>query len=127
MERKGFRELRVYQLSEILADSIWKMVLRWDRMAKRTVGEQLIRSADSIGANLAEGSGRGTYRDHRKFILIARASLYETQHWLRRAYMRGLLTKGEIQSLSETLNSLAPQLNAYLRSITKRAQTPNNQ
>ena len=64
----------------------------WDAFARDTVGKQLVKAADSIGANIAEGTGRGSYQDNRRFIRIARGSLYETRHWLRRAYKRNLLS-----------------------------------
>ena len=76
--RTAFEKLRVYQLSEKLADEIWDIALCWDGFAKDTIGKQVVRSADSIGANIAEGSGRGSYQDNRRFIRTARASLNET-------------------------------------------------
>ena len=60
MERTNFEKLQVYQLSEKIADGIWNIVVGWDSLAKDTVGKQIVRSADSIGANIAEGSGRGS-------------------------------------------------------------------
>jgi four helix bundle protein len=117
MERTNFEKLQVYKLSEKLADQIWKIVIRWDFLAKETVGKQLIRSADSIGANIAEGSGRGTDPDLRRFLRMARGSLYETQHWLRCSYKRKLLTEKEVNALVPVVEELAPKLNAYLRSI----------
>ncbi|TAD94889.1 MAG: four helix bundle protein [Oscillatoriales cyanobacterium] len=77
----------------------------------------LFRSADSIGANIAEGDGRGSYQDHRRFIKIARGSLYETKHWLRRAYTRELLTTTQVETLKPIIDELSPRLNAYLKSI----------
>ena len=112
-----FENLRVYQMSEILADEIWQIVVGWNNLAKDTVGKQIIRSADSVGANLAEGEGRGTNLDNKRFVRIARGSLQETQHWLRRAYKRNLLTKEQIEKLKPLLENLSPSLNAYLRSI----------
>ncbi len=117
MDKTNFEKLRVYKLSEKLADQIWKIVVRWDFFAKETVGRQLVRSADSVGANIAEGSGRGSDPDLRRFIRIARGSLYETQHWLRRSYKRKLLTDKQIGDLVPVINELTPKLNAYLRSI----------
>ncbi len=117
MASRSFEELRVYQLAEVLADSVWEIVRRWDILARDTVGKQIIRSADSIGANISEGYGRGSYQDNRRFVRIARGSLYETRHWLRRAFKRKLLTESEINSLKTVIDALGPQLNGYLKSI----------
>lgn len=84
MTRTNFEKLEVYQLSERLADLVWEVVREWDRVATDTVGKQIIRAADSIGANLAEGTGRGTAKDKLRFVVYARGSLYEVKHWLRR-------------------------------------------
>ena len=117
MVTKRFQQLQVYQLSERLADDIWKIVDEWNVFAKNTIGQQIVRSADSIGANIAEGFGRGSYQENKRFVKIARGSLNETQHWLRRAYTRNLLTPEQIKSIQTIINELAPKLNSYLNSI----------
>jgi four helix bundle protein len=117
MERTNFENLKVYQLSEELADLIWEIAVDWDNFAKDTVGKQIVRAADSIGANIAEGTGRGSFQDNRRFIRIGRGSLNETKHWLRRAYKRKLLTDEQIEKLKPIVNELSPKLNAYLNSI----------
>jgi len=121
MARVNFENLRIYALSEELSDRIWDSVLRWDGFAKDTVGKQLVKAADSIGANIAEGSGRGSSLDYRRFLRISRGSLYETLHWLRRAYKRGLLTAKQTSELRSIIGELSPTLNAYLRSVSKSA------
>jgi len=117
MEKTNFENLEIYQLSEKLADEIWKVVLNWNRLAQDTVGKQIIRSTDSIGANIAEGSGRGSAVDNRRFLRIARGSLYETRHWLRRAHKRNLLSAEQTEILSPIIKELTPKLNSYLRNI----------
>ncbi|MGD0207460.1 MAG: four helix bundle protein [Verrucomicrobiota bacterium] len=117
MGRTNFENLRVYKLSEELADEVWKIVLRWNAFAKDTVGKQIVRSADSIGANIAEGTGRHNFQDNQRFVKIARGSLNETQHFLRRAFKRNLLTPADVKKLKPLVDNLAPQLNSYLKSI----------
>lgn len=117
MSKTNFEKLEVYQLSERLADGIWDVVLGWDAVAKETVGRQIVRAADSIGANIAEGTGRGSHADNKRFVRTARGSLNETQHFLRRAYRRKLLTAGQVKTLKPVVDELAPRLNAYLKSI----------
>ena len=121
MEKTNFEKLRVYRLAESLADEIWAVVVTLNYLAKDTVGKQIVRAADSIGANIAEGTGRGTLQDNRRFIRMARGSLYETQHWLRRSYNRKLLSKQQVDSLKPIINELTPKLNAYFRSINRAA------
>ena len=117
MARSNFERLRVYLLAEQLANVIWNIVLAWNYFAKDTVGKQLVRAADSVGANIAEGTGRGSFQDNRRFIRTARGSLNETQHFLRRAYNRKLLAKKHVDALKPIVDELAPKLNAYLKSI----------
>lgn len=117
MEKTNFENLQIYKLGEKLSDQLWKIVVRWDVLARDTVGKQLIRAVDSIGANIAEGSGRGTDPEIRRFLRIGRGSLYETQHWLRRAYRRRLLNEKEVNDLLPLVKELTPKLNAYLGSI----------
>ncbi len=121
MPKTNFENLRVYQLAEALADEIWKIVVKWDHLAKNTVGQQIVRSADGIGSCIAEGSGRGTAQDNRRFIGIARGSLYETKHWLRRAFKRNLLTSSHIEKLKDIIEDLTPALNGYWRSVSSAA------
>jgi four helix bundle protein len=120
MVRTNFENLKVYQLSENIADLVWDIVIKWDRLAQDTVGKQLIRAADSVGANIAEGTGRGSYADNRRFARIARGSLFEVKHWLRRAYRRVLLSKNEVSELQGLINELTPKLSAYINSIGKK-------
>jgi four helix bundle protein len=126
METTNFENLEIYQLSEKLADKIWDIVLDWNNLAMDTLGKQVVRSADSTGANIAEGSGRGTAIDNRRFLRMSRGSLYETRHWLRRARIRNLLTDEQIQFLSETINELTPKLNSYIGKVSKTVRDEKN-
>ena len=125
MARTNFENLRVYQLSEQLADEIWNTVMPWPAFARDTVGKQMVKAADSIGANIAEGTGKGSFQDNRRYVRVARGSLYETRHWLRRAYRRNLLSEQQVGTLRPMIDSLSPMLNAYLKSLGKCAPENN--
>ena len=120
MGQTSFEELRVYQLAASFSDKIWQLVASWDKFSKDTVGKQLIRSADSVGANLAEGCGRYTFKDNRRFVRIARGSLYETKYWLSRASERNLMNSLQKEELEKQIDLLLPKLNAYLSSLNRR-------
>lgn len=120
MQKTKFEELRVYQLAEDLADKIWDIVIKWNYFARDTIGKQIVKSADSIGANIAEGTGRGSFADNKRFARIARGSLFETKHWLRRTFKRKLLTESQTQELKRLVDQLNPKLSAYINSIGRK-------
>ena len=124
--RTSFENLQVYRLGEKLADEVWGVVTKWEHFAKNTVGMQMVRAADSVGANIAEGSGRGSFQDNRRFVKLARGSLNETKHWLRRAYRRSLLSMDDVKRIKPIIDELAPKLNSYLKSIGNVPDPPRS-
>jgi four helix bundle protein len=79
----GFRSLIVWQKAQELALEVTRLVavLPNDRVAS-VLGRQVVASAASVAANIAEGYGRyaaGAYRNH---LSIARGSACETDGWL---------------------------------------------
>jgi four helix bundle protein len=96
-------DLEIYILSEQFADQIWFIVAGWEYFAKDTLGKQLARSADSIGANIAEGFGRYHYKENKNFCYFSRGSLIETKSWLKKAKTRNLITSGCFEDLFQKL------------------------
>jgi four helix bundle protein len=105
----AFRDLSVYRRSVVLADALHLGVASWDSFERWTVGIQMIRAADSVGANIAESSGRAG-GDQRRFLVISRASVLELEHWLDRARERDLAlppeARSEAKELGRMLNGL---------------------
>lgn len=96
-------DTEVYKRACVLSDEVYVAVVRLPILARNTVGTQLIRSIDSVGANLVEGDGKGPGADAIRFFRIARGSCREARHWIDRAVRRQLIdsTTGE-KWLSET-------------------------
>jgi four helix bundle protein len=107
--RSKFHDLEVYKLAVALADDLYADAARWPSFARYSLGSQLVRAADSVGANIAEATGRWHVPDKRRVLFIARGSLYETEHWIARAERRGLLlpgTSGRAEEIARALNGL---------------------
>lgn len=121
MAKSNFEKLEVYKLAGQLADVIWETVLKWNNFSKFTIGKQFVRAGDSIGANIAEGLGRGSVNDTKRFVRIARGSLNETRYWLDRSRKRNLISEDDFLSIKSITNELAPRLNAYLNSLGKKS------
>jgi four helix bundle protein len=107
----GFEGLAAYRRSVILADEIRDAVAQWGAFDTWTVGVQIVRAADSVGANVAEAYGRRTDADRRRLLFIARGSACELEHWLMRATARHLScptnAAERAMELGKMLNGLA--------------------
>lgn len=114
MGYQDIEETRLYQRAKQVADGIWGAVVSWEWFAKDTVGKQLIRAVDSIGANIPESSGRYHPGDVVRFLHYARGSIKETRYWLRRALARQLISRADHDLSFEMLDQLGRELNAYI-------------
>ena len=69
MGGSSFRDLRAYRDAVALADAVHAEVLGWDSFERWSTGLQLVRSVDSVGANIAEAVGRWHEADKRRIDL----------------------------------------------------------
>ena len=122
-----FEELEILQKAEAIADGIWKDIILWDPFARDTVGRQLARAADSVGANIAEAYGRFHFGEKVQFMYYARGSLYETKYWINRSRTRQLLSSEQAQIYSNLLSDLARQLNSFISNLKTQQQSSKSQ
>jgi len=120
MAFEEIEDLRIVREAEEISDKIWDEVIIWDYFVKDTVGKQLVKAVDSIGANIVESQGRFHPKDVINFLYMARGSLKETKYWLRRSIKRKLLSKKKCEEFINKINNLAPQLNAFIKVQQKR-------
>lgn len=114
-------EFETYKMADVISDEIWNIVLNWNHFEKDTIGKQLVRAADSMSANLAEGYGRYFYKENKQFCYYTRGSLAETKNWIGKASRRGLLTNDQYIDLCKRLDVIHLKLNAYIKSIGPKA------
>ena len=116
----NFRELEVYRLASRVADSVYEAVRLWPDLDRRTTAVQVIRAADSVPANIAEGYGRWTRKDLRHFLIVARGSSFELQHWIETAARRGLDLPREARA---TAHRVSQMLNRLIKSLERTTST----
>jgi four helix bundle protein len=119
MIKKTFKleDIPAYKTASELGDYVWNTVVKWDYFAKRTVGAQFTEAIDSIAANIAEGFGRYHKKDKIKFFYNARASVFESAHWCKKAYQRKLISGRENEHIIGELRKLPKEIN-YLIKLT---------
>jgi|SRR5262245_8589721 len=126
MPFEALESKRVYQHAEHVSDTVWDLSEKWNAFVRQTVGSQMIRAADSIGANVSEAAGRFHPADVCNFFCFARGSLYETRFWLRRALKRKLITEEQLTALTAELDQLGREINGCISHQRTRAQRPKS-
>jgi four helix bundle protein len=115
-------ELEVYKLAMEIGEEVWKVVVKWDKFSKDSVGSQFCEASDSIAANIAEGHGRFHYKENKNFCFYARGSLLETKTWLKKAVSRKLLDEETFSRINALLSKCHLKLNMYIKSIGSSGQ-----
>ncbi|MCK9162707.1 MAG: four helix bundle protein [Arcobacteraceae bacterium] len=115
-------KLDIYKHSVNLSKEIWEVYSSLQVDLKYNIGNQVIRSIDSIGANIAEGYGRFHYKDSLKFYYNARGSLWGSKHWVYLLYQRELLSKERYEKILGDLNLLGKKLNGFINSMKERSK-----
>ena len=114
---------KIYSVSMELSQRIWEIVDEWPVFARDTLGKQMVRSSDSISANLKEGMGRYFYKDRNQFNIYSRGSLFETHCWLEKALTRNLISKEDFDRLMQDFDWLYLEINKMIKN-TRTAGSP---
>lgn len=118
MENKYLKleDLEVYKISRELSKDSWEIYNGLDSEFKYIFGRQYITAVDSIGANVSEGYGRYHFLDKVKFYYNARASLFESKHWVSLLYERKVIFEERQNELINRFNLLNAKLNNLIKS-----------
>jgi four helix bundle protein len=112
--------LEIYHLSLKIGEEIWGIVIKWDYFAKDTIGKQIIRSVDSVAANISEGYGRFHFKEEKRFLFYARGSLHETKTFINIAHSRKLISDQGFLEINQQIEILGKKLNSFINSINRK-------
>lgn len=118
MEEKRYlklNDIEAYRISFAMSNKVWDLVLLWSPLAQNTVGQQFIKAADSIAANIAEGFGRYSKKDKIRFYRYAYGSMYEALDWNEKSKVRRLITQEQYQYLLNELKTLPKAINSLIK------------
>jgi len=113
-------ELEIYQIALELSNLAWDIYNGLPREHRFTQGSQFLEASDSIGANIAEGSGRYHYRDALKFYYNSRGSLLELKHWIRLLTIRRLSDPEKLKMIKELAEKEHLKINSFINSFRSR-------
>jgi four helix bundle protein len=103
---RNFRQLDVWKKAHELTLEIYRLTSSFPSQERYGLSSQLQRAAASIGANLAEGCGRETDADFRRFVQMATGSACEVEYHLVLAHDLSLIDDRNHELLNTNINEV---------------------
>jgi len=117
-------DLEIYRLALEISKLAWEIYKELPQEYRFGQGSQFLESADSVGANIAEGFGRYHYKDSLRFYYNSRGSLLELKHWNTLFHLRSLANPEKIRRMTELIKTEHLKLNSFINSLKSRALKP---
>ena len=114
---QDFKKLRVWEHAHRFALDLYRITQSFPGEERYGLTSQLRRAAVSIPSNLAEGSGRGSDADFKRFVHIALGSASEVEYQLLLARELGFLEEHDHAALAGALRSIRRMLIALVKSL----------
>jgi len=116
-------DLDIYKISRENSKLAWDIYLNLQVDLKIIIGQQFVKSMDSILANISEGYGRYHFMDKIRFFYLSRASLIETLTWLELLSERKLIDGKTYTKINSNLNTLHHKLNSFIKHYLNKKNT----
>jgi four helix bundle protein len=114
---EDFKNLKVWTKAHELTLTIYERTRRFPKEETYGLTSQIRRSAASIGANIAEGCGRRSDPEMKRFVQIARGSANELEHHLLLARDLKLVTAEEFGDLEAKTMEIQRMLASLAQSL----------
>lgn len=110
-ERKfSFEGLDVYGTARLLVRDVYRLQHKFPKYETYALGDQIRRSSSSITSNIAEGSGRSSFKEKSHFIEIAYGSLMEAFSQLQIAQDLGYVSQEDVDKIRPQFIDVAKML-----------------
>jgi len=118
---KSFENLEVWEETHKLVLEIYKVTKKFPDDERFRLTNQLCRSAASVPANIAEGTGKKTLKEYIQYLCNARGSLEETRYHLRLAKDLDYIDEEKFKNLNEKYNATGRMLNGLINSLKDKS------
>ena len=115
---KNYRDLIVWQEAIKLAKAVYKLTEKFARQETYALADQIRRAVVSVPSNIAEGQARKAPGDFSRFLHIALGSLAEVDTQLILAQEFGYLSKEDVETVNEQIQSLRKKLYALINNLS---------
>ena len=112
---KDFRKLNVWQKAHQLVLQIYKSTKNYPKGELYGLTSQIRRSAVSIPANIAEGCGRDSDSELKRFCIISLSSASELEYHLLLSNDLGYISNAEYENLTNNLAEIKRMLGGFIQ------------
>jgi len=116
--KHNFKELKVWQKSRVLAKNIFVVTKKYPREERFEIVSQMRRSVISIASNIAEGSGRNSNKDFRRFLDIALSSAYELETQVIISFDLEYISEKDYKNLSNDIHEVEKMIYGFRKSLS---------
>ena len=114
---KDFRSLKVWEKAHALTLAIYKSTEQFPKQELYALTNQIQRAAVSIPANIAEGCGKDSDAELKRYFSIAMGSSSELEYLLLLARDLGYIQANTYQSIQTDLIETRKMLNAFIQKL----------
>lgn len=116
---QSYRDLFIWRESVEIAADVVAMTDTFPRMQRTALIDQMQRAAISVPSNIAEGKGRISPKEFRRFLAMARGSLFELHTQLEIARRINLLNPGSYEHLTTRMRKVGSGINNLMKKLNR--------
>ena len=115
---KDYRKVIVWKKAHILTKDIYGVSSKFPRDELFGLTSQIRRAGSSIPTNIAEGCGRGSDADYRRFLHIAFGSANEVEYLIFLTYELNYMYENQFIGLDNKIKEVKKMLAGMIKTIT---------
>lgn len=113
----SYRDLLIWQKSMVLVTEIYKLTSQFPKEEVYGITSQIRRASISIPSNIAEGYGRNSTGDYKRFLQISLGSLYELQTQVEICFRLNYLSNEHYTNVQQKVFELEKMINSMISKI----------
>ncbi|MCB9270003.1 MAG: four helix bundle protein [Lewinellaceae bacterium] len=114
---RDYKNLEIWRLGMEIASIIYELVDQMPSIERYNLQSQMIRSAISVPSNIAEGAGRSSEKEFKRFLEIALGSLYELETQLILTKQRYTIENLDFDELFELINKEQRKVSSFINRL----------
>tara|TARA_R110002050_G_scaffold288529_1_gene440600 strand:- start:142 stop:492 length:351 start_codon:yes stop_codon:yes gene_type:complete len=114
---RNFRKYKVWELGHEITLDVYKLSKQFPKDERFGITSQVRRCSSSVPANIAEGCGRETEKEFKRFLVIANGSATELEYFLILITDLEMADKDSIEKLVEKVDKLKRSLNSLISKL----------